>query len=97
MATLRHAFNATVTLGVMCRSTLSIHWSGHLQVCGLNQMLGLPVNQGVSDPIRDFKMDRLAHGQIAVSNHPLCVPRSNPLFVPGSEGMIQWGPTAIQR
>lgn len=69
MSALRRAFNPTAVPNVMCRTTLSVGWDGHLYDCDFNQMLGLTVNSGAPAHIRDFDFELLQRRQIAVREH----------------------------
>ena len=69
MQSLRQAFNPAAAANVMCRTTLSVGWDGHLYDCDFNQMLGLRVNSGAPAHIRDFDFDKLRSRQIAVREH----------------------------
>ena len=54
MATLLDAFNPLAVDGLMCRTTLSVGWDGRLFDCDFNQMLELPLADGLPRHIRDF-------------------------------------------
>ena len=69
MERLAAAFNPAAAAGVMCRSTLSVGWDGTLYDCDFNQMLELPVSQGVPRHIRDFNAASLHHRRIVTRNH----------------------------
>jgi radical SAM/Cys-rich protein len=69
MRTLQCAFNTGTVESVMCRTTLSVGWDGRLYDCDFNQMLGLSVNSGAPDHIRDFDFDRLASREVVVRSH----------------------------
>ena len=54
MAKLIAAYNLGAAAGVMCRTTLSVGWDGHLFDCDFNQMLDLGLLPGLPRHIRDF-------------------------------------------
>ena len=71
MQLLRGAYRADNLGTVMCRSTISVDWQGHLYDCDFNQMLGLPAPMGT--PAQPHLADLLVHditGQsIAIADH----------------------------
>jgi radical SAM/Cys-rich protein len=67
--TLAGAFNPAAVDRVMCRTTVSVAPDGTLHDCDFNQVLGLPVNHGAPDDVRDFDLDRLAARRIVVADH----------------------------
>ena len=71
MQLLRGAYRADNLGTVMCRSTISVDWQGHLYDCDFNQMLGLPAPMGT--PAQPHLADLLEHditGQaIAIADH----------------------------
>lgn len=69
MDRLASAFNPAAAHAVMCRSTLSVAWDGTLHDCDFNQMLDLPVTQGLPRHIRDFDLASLAGRPIVTGNH----------------------------
>ncbi len=69
MQELANAFNPTAAHGVMCRSTLSVGWDGHLYDCDFNQMLDLKLNSGSPDHIRDFDLTKLNNRKIIINQH----------------------------
>lgn len=69
MDTLRQAHRSDNLDAVMCRSTLSVGYDGHLHDCDFNQMLGLPLG-GRARPLHLREL--LARGlprRIAVADH----------------------------
>ena len=70
LAKLVQTFNPAAAAGVMCRTTLSVGWDGTLYDCDFNQMLELPVLDGVPRHIRQF--DPAALGGRAVALGPHC-------------------------
>ncbi len=69
MARLANAFNPVAAAGVMCRSMISVGWDGTLYDCDFNQMLDLPVDEGMPRHIRDFDPTRLSVRRIVTGNH----------------------------
>jgi radical SAM/Cys-rich protein len=69
MARLANAFNPAAAAGVMCRYTISVGWDGILYDCDFNQMLELPLGQGLPRHIRDFSAATLRTRQIVTANH----------------------------
>jgi radical SAM/Cys-rich protein len=69
MTELVNAYNPAALDNVMCKTTLSVGWDGRLYDCDFNQMLGLSVNHGAPEHIRDFDLDALAKRRIVVGNH----------------------------
>jgi radical SAM/Cys-rich protein len=69
METLATAFNPAAAAGVMCRSMLSVDWTGRLHDCDFNQMLGLGLEAGQPQHIRDFDPERLADRRIVTGEH----------------------------
>jgi radical SAM/Cys-rich protein len=69
LARLVRGFNPAAASGVMCRSILSVAWDGTLHDCDFNQMLELPLGEGLPRDIRDFDPARLARRRIALGPH----------------------------
>jgi radical SAM/Cys-rich protein len=69
VARLAARFNPTAAAGVMCRTTLSVGWDGTLYDCDFNQMLDLPVSDGVPRRIHDLDPARLGARPIALGPH----------------------------
>jgi radical SAM/Cys-rich protein len=63
------AFNPAAVAGVMCRTTLSVDWQGHLYDCDFNQMLDLRLLPGLPRHIREFDAARLNARPIATGRH----------------------------
>ena len=63
------AFNPAAARGVMCRTTLSVGWDGTLYDCDFNQMLDLPLADGLPRTIFEFEADRLGGRAIALGPH----------------------------
>ncbi|MHB0955478.1 MAG: DUF3641 domain-containing protein [Pirellulaceae bacterium] len=55
--------------GVMCRTMLSVDWTGRLFDCDFNQMLALGLENGQPQHIRDFDPYQLASRQIVTGEH----------------------------
>jgi radical SAM/Cys-rich protein len=66
---LREAFNPRTVEGVMCRTQLSVAWDGTLYDCDFNLALGMPVDHGAPDHIRDFSPEALASRRIVTGEH----------------------------
>lgn len=66
---LEQAFNPAAAAGVMCRSTLSVGWDGTLYDCDFNQMLDLPLADGVPRNIREVDVAALAGRSVALGPH----------------------------
>lgn len=63
------AFNPLAATEVMCRTTLSVDWTGRLYDCDFNQMLDLPVAANVPAHVSDFDWNRLADREIVTGRH----------------------------
>lgn len=63
------AFNPATVPGLMCRTTLSVDWTGRLFDCDFNQMLDLPVDPSAPQHIRDFSRESLTGRPIATGRH----------------------------
>ncbi len=63
------SFNAGTVAGVMCRSLVSVGWGGRLYDCDFNQMLELPVGDGLPQSIADLDMRALAGRRIRTGDH----------------------------
>jgi radical SAM/Cys-rich protein len=63
------AFNPAAAAGVMCRTTLSVAWDGTLHDCDFNQMLDLPLGEGLPRTIAEFDAARLRGRAIALGPH----------------------------
>ena len=69
MRRLVDSFNPSAVEGLMCRTTLSVDWTGRLYDCDFNQMLGLGVEEGLPQTIGEFDPDRFAQRQIETGAH----------------------------
>ena len=67
MATLRNAHQDANLDAVMCRSTLSVGYDGHLYDCDFNQQLGLPLSG--QRHLRDLLAVDIEGGLIRVADH----------------------------
>jgi len=72
MQKLVNAFNPVAAEGVMCRSLISVGYDGTLYDCDFNQMLNMPVSNGLPNTIWDFQLDRLAGRNIVFDSHCFC-------------------------
>ena len=70
MRKLIQAYNPAAAAGVMCRTTLSVDWKGRLYDCDFNQMLGVPVRDGLPQNIRQFDPRQFANRGIVTG--PYC-------------------------
>ncbi|OGP87229.1 MAG: hypothetical protein A2156_09555 [Deltaproteobacteria bacterium RBG_16_48_10] len=66
---LRKSFNLQTVEGLMCRRQISVGWEGTLYDCDFNLALGLPVNHGAPDHIRNFKSEELSMRRIVTGEH----------------------------
>lgn len=69
MEKLIQAYNPTAATGVMCRTMLSVDWDGRLSDCDFNQMLALPLLDGLPRTIHNFDADLLASRRIVTGQH----------------------------
>lgn len=69
MQKLIDAYNPAAAEGVMCRTTLSVDWQGRLYDCDFNQMLELPLADGLPQRIEDFNSELLATRRIVTGQH----------------------------
>ena len=67
MGELVAAFNPAIVENVMCRKTISVAYDGSLYDCDFNQMLGLPIGEGLS--IMDIDLKKLENREIVLHNH----------------------------
>ena len=66
---LERAFNPSTIAGLMCRSLLSVSWTGSLHDCDFNQMLGMTLSEGVPATIHDFRLAPLETRRIRTDAH----------------------------
>jgi radical SAM/Cys-rich protein len=69
METLVAAFNPAAVDGLMCRSLVSVDWTGRLYDCDFNQMLEIDVVPENARRIEDFDAAALAGRAIATDRH----------------------------
>ncbi len=69
MQQLIDAYNPAAAAGVMCRTTLSVDWTGQLYDCDFNQMLGLTLRDSMPQNIRDFDFEMLARREVVTGQH----------------------------
>ena len=65
----RASANPIAAASVMCRYTLSVGWDGVLYDCDFNQMLDLPLTDGVPRTIQEFDKALLAKREIVLGPH----------------------------
>ncbi len=63
------AFNPHAVEGLMCRSLVSVDWTGRLYDCDFNQMLELGVSPELPQTISDFDLERFAARRIVTGAH----------------------------
>jgi radical SAM/Cys-rich protein len=71
MNRLAASFNPAAAAAVMCKTTLSVDWTGAIFDCDFNQMLGMNVNHGAPSHVQDFDLQRLQSRRIVTGNHCL--------------------------
>jgi radical SAM/Cys-rich protein len=69
MRKLVEAFNPGAVEGLMCRSLVSVDWTGRLYDCDFNQMLELGVSTELPQTIEDFDPSRFASRRIITGPH----------------------------
>ncbi len=69
LETLVNAFNPAIVSGVMCRNTLSVGWDGRLFDCDFNQMLEMPLADGLPREISELDLSSLAKRRIVTARH----------------------------
>ena len=69
MRKLVEAFNPSAVEGLMCRTLVSVDWTGRLYDCDFNQMLELGVAPGLSQSIADFDPGRFFSRRIMTGAH----------------------------
>jgi radical SAM/Cys-rich protein len=67
--TLAQAFSPAAAADVMCRTMLSVDWTGRLHDCDFNQMLALGLEKVRPQHIRNFDPDQLTGRQIVTGEH----------------------------
>jgi radical SAM/Cys-rich protein len=69
MRKLVDAFNPATVEGLMCRTLVSVDWTGRLYDCDFNQMLELGVERELPQTIADFNPSKLAARRIVTGAH----------------------------
>ena len=69
MRKLVEAFNPATIEGLMCRTLVSVDWTGRLYDCDFNQMLELGVAPGLPQTIADFDPEQFAARPIMTGAH----------------------------
>ena len=66
---LQESFNPQTLAELMCRHQISVGWDGALYDCDFNLALGLLVNHGAPDHIKDFRPEDLRGRRIVTGDH----------------------------
>ena len=69
MRKLVEAFNPPAIEGLMCRSLVSVDWTGRLYDCDFNQMLELRVASELPQTIAEFRPEKFAGRRIMTGTH----------------------------
>src|SRR5262249_7210599 len=69
MEKLVSAFNPAAVDGLMCRTLVSVDWTGRLYDCDFNQMLEMGVDEGIAQTIADFAPVSFARRRIVTGPH----------------------------
>jgi radical SAM/Cys-rich protein len=69
MRKLVEAFNPHAVAGVMCRSLVSVDWTGKLYDCDFNQILELSVAENMPQTLAEFDLEKLAARRIVTGAH----------------------------
>jgi radical SAM/Cys-rich protein len=69
MRKLVEAFNPAAVEGLMCRTLVSVDWTGRLFDCDFNQMLDLGVEAALPQTIEEFDPAAFARRRVAVGPH----------------------------
>src|SRR5205085_8773047 len=69
MRKLVESFNPHAVEGLMCRSLVSVDWTGRLYDCDFNQMLELGVAPELAQTISEFDMERFVGRRIMTGVH----------------------------
>lgn len=69
MRKLVEAFNPRAVEGLMCRSLISVDWTGRLFDCDFNQMIDLPIAPELPQTIADLDPARFARRRIITGAH----------------------------
>ena len=63
------AFNPATVEGLMCRTLVSVDWTGRLFDCDFNQMLDMGVDEGLGQTIDDLDLDAFAARRVRTGPH----------------------------
>ena len=69
MRRLLDAFNPASVAGLMCRTTLSVDWTGRLYDCDFNQMLELGVDAALPQTISEFDPEQFEGRAVSTDAH----------------------------
>lgn len=69
MRKLVESFNPRAVEGLMCRSLISVDWTGRLYDCDFNQMLELGVAAELPQTVSDFEPEKFARRRIVTGQH----------------------------
>jgi radical SAM/Cys-rich protein len=69
MRRLVDAFNPSAVEGLMCRTLVSVDWTGRLYDCDFNQMLGLGVDAALPQTIAEFDPAKFAGRAVSTDAH----------------------------
>ena len=69
MRKLVEAFNPGAVEGLMCRTLVSVDWTGRLYDCDFNQMIELGVDPELPQTIAEFDPDRFSSRRILTASH----------------------------
>jgi radical SAM/Cys-rich protein len=69
MRKLLQAFNPNTVEGLMCRTLVSVDWTGKLYDCDFNQMLELGIDSELPQTIHDFDPAKFAGRRINTGSH----------------------------
>jgi radical SAM/Cys-rich protein len=69
MRKLLQAFNPNTVEGLMCRTLVSVDWTGRLYDCDFNQMLELGIDGELPQTIQDFDPAKFAGRRITTGSH----------------------------
>ena len=69
MRKLLQAFNPNTVDGLMCRTLVSVDWTGKLYDCDFNQMLELGIDSELPQTIENFDPTKLAGRRITTGSH----------------------------
>jgi radical SAM/Cys-rich protein len=69
MRKLLQAFNPNTVEGLMCRTLVSVDWTGRLYDCDFNQMLELGIDRELPQTIQEFDPVKFAGRRITTGSH----------------------------